>query len=154
MTCSRWCRLVALLTCTCAAAFFMGCTESTAEVSGTITIEGQAPNLKGFDIGFLGTNGRFVIAAINNDGSYKAVNVPLGEVMVNFMYTPSDSEKAQKKNRLLRPDADGLPPMLKAPTNPRSSNPIPLHLRDGSTSKLTLKVVPGSNNVFDHDVKP
>jgi hypothetical protein len=155
MTFSRLCRFAALLTCSGVAAAAVGCAaEPKVEVSGTITLKGQAPNLKGFDIGFLGGNGRFVTATINNDGTYKALGVPVGEVMVNFIYTPLDPEQAQKKSRLVRPNLDGSPPRLTPSTNQQSKNPIPLHLRDGSTSKLSLKVVPGPNNVFNYDVKP
>jgi hypothetical protein len=150
MTLSRWCRFAVLLTCLGP----VGCAEPTAEVSGTITLKGQAPNLKGFDIGFLGGNGRFATATINSDGTYKAVGVPVGDVMICLIYTPSDPAQLQKKSRLLRPPPEGPAAMPNPPLSQHGKNPIPLHLRDGSTSKLSLTVAPGPNNVFNYDVKP
>lgn len=154
MTFSRSCRFALLWTCTAAAAAAGGCAEPKAEVSGTITFRGQAPNLKGLDIGFLGGNGRLVTATINDDGTYKAIGVPVGEVAVSFIYSPLDPEQVQKKSRLIRPGPNGPPAVPNAAMNPASKNPIPVPLRDGSTSKLTFKVAPGPNNVFNYDVKP
>ncbi|HTU18315.1 MAG TPA: hypothetical protein VMG10_09680 [Gemmataceae bacterium] len=139
--------------CAWAAVCLSGCGESTADVSGKITIQGKAPDLKELDIGFLGRNGRLVTAAINTDGTYKAVGVPVGETMVSFIYTPPPSVPATGKHRLLRPGPDGSPPPPH-PGKEADNNPIPPHLRDGSTSKLSFKVVPGQNNVFNYDVKP
>jgi hypothetical protein len=132
-----------------------GCSTPTAEVSGTITIKGKPPNLKGLEIGFLDRNGRLVTAPINRDGTYKAVGVPSGEAMVSLIYVPSSQEPtpSQGKRRLTRPDVQGSS-LPKGPSKEMLKNPIPQHLSDGSTSKLSFKVVPGPNNVFNYDVQP
>ena len=146
-------RLILLLMCIGATVSVAGCGNSTSEVSGTITLKGGPPNFKGLDIGFLGSNGRLVTAPIGTDGKYKAVGVPVGEVQVNFIYTPPASASGKGKPRLLRPGPNGAPP----PPNPdmaQSYNPIPQHLREGSTSKLSCKVVSGPNNVFNYDIQP
>jgi hypothetical protein len=151
MACYRICRSALLLACACAA--LSGCGgPSTAEVSGTIKVRGQAPKLEGLQIALLGGDGSSVSAAISADGTYKAVGVPVGDVKVGFVYIPPGvASPGQPKGRLPQPGKGEAPP--KGPTKEQPKNPIPENLRDGSTSNLSFKVVSGGNNVFDYDIR-
>jgi hypothetical protein len=152
----RFCRYALLLACVCAAVAVSGCGASKADVSGTIKIQGQAPKLQGLQLTLLGGNGAIVSAPINPDGTYKAIDVPVGEVKVAFIYFPQLASPTPGKGKLPQAGPQGAPPVkgdVSGTAKPETKNPIPEPLRDGSTSKISFRVVSG-NNVFDYDVKP
>jgi hypothetical protein len=125
-----------------------GCQPAPGEVSGTITLKGKAPNLKGLQISFLAADGRMCGAPIGADGMYTATGVPAGEAKICFVYV---DEKVPVK--------EGRAPVIKPPSSAKphgseTKNPIPDALRDASTSKLAINVASGEKTVFDYDIKP
>lgn len=138
-----------------------GCGEpARTDVSGTIKLHGQPPKFTGIEVMFIHPNGMQVSAPVHEDGTYKAEGVPSGEVMVCFAYiTPEAAQqgaefKAGQGGRLKKPSDKPETPKLKAPGTPGpATSPIPVPLRDTSTSKLTFKVEAGKPNVFDYDIK-
>jgi hypothetical protein len=137
----------------CTLAGVTGCSFSgpVETVSGTITIAGEAPNLKGMEIAFLYVDGRIVKAPVNEDGTYEAGGLRAGEVQVGFIYFPLVQARARGKPRLPMPGKDpspsgGGPPPL--------DNPIPGPLRDPSTSKIAFTIESGKPNVFNYDISP
>jgi hypothetical protein len=136
-----------------------GCGSSVpTDVSGTIKLRGQAPNFTGIQVVFMRPDGNQVAAPVSENGSYKASGVPSGEVKVCFAYiTPEAAQagaefKASGGGRLKKP-GDSEAPKVKAPGTPGpATNPIPMNLRDTSTSNLTFKVEAGKPNTFDFDI--
>jgi hypothetical protein len=122
----------------------LGCGPGVADVKGTIKLNGQPPQLKGLEIAFLSPRGKLVTAPIQSDGTYVASGVPAGDAKISFVFAPPVDGVDPKKRRLVKPtDTRPTPP----------ANPIPVPLRDASTSQLSLKVA-SSGNVFDYDIKP
>jgi hypothetical protein len=152
MAYSRICRFALLAACMGAAAGISGCHAPPSEVSGTITMNGKAPKLKGLEISFLAVNGQFFSAPINADGTYKCALVPAGEAQVSFVYMPGMGGAIQEKPRLVRPEKDKAQPKGSGATD--AKNPIPKYLRDASTSHVTVNILGGQPNVFDYDIKP
>jgi hypothetical protein len=163
----------------CALVDLTGCGGPVkTDVSGTIRVYGQPPKHTGIQVIFVHPDGALVAAPVAEDGTYKAEGVPSGEVRVCFAYiTPEAAQrgaeyKAGGGGRLKKPGdgeapkvkAPGTPgpsvggagrvaPQVKAPGTPEpSTNPIPLALRDTSTSGLTFKVETGKANTFDYDI--
>jgi hypothetical protein len=135
----------------CIVALVSGCQVATTEVSGAIKIKGQPPKMKGLQVCFLVEDGRMIFAAIDEqDGTYLAKGVPVGEAKVSFAYMPDIKQTG--KPHLSRPNKDAPPPKGSGLVD--SKNPIPGPLRDGSTSKLTFHVAAGEANVFNYDVRP
>jgi hypothetical protein len=149
MACFRFRRSVLLLACACAVFGAWGCSPSVTEVSGTIKIKGQPPNVKDLQISFLGADGRSASADINPDGTYTAMAVPTGDVKVCFAHMPAGGGG----RRSLAKPGQGDAAHLKEP-GVESKNPIPDTLRDTTTSKISVKLLPGQKNVFDYDMKP
>src|SRR3954468_22719081 len=110
-----------------ASAGVSGCSTPLCQVSGKITIAGKTDEFKNLRIVFLGRDGHLIYAPLNEDGSYRAANVPAGEVKTAILYIPP------------------VPPGTVHPARPgedfkqirKAPNPIPGPLRDPSTSKLT-----------------
>jgi hypothetical protein len=144
MACFRFRRSVLLLACACAVVGAWGCSPSVTEVSGTIKIKGQPPNVKGLEINFLGADGRPASAQINPDGTYTATDVPTGDVKVCFVHVPAGGGG---RRSLTKPGQDDVPSV-------EPKNPIPDALRDTTTSKISVKLLAGQKNVFDYDMKP
>ena len=146
-------RTALLIAGACAPAALLGCGGSSGRVTGTITINGQPPKLKGMGISFMAPDGRSDSAVIAEDGSYKANQVPVGEVGVAFLYVPvgGGGGRGNGRPKLPKPGTADAPDM---PTNPAFLyNPIPEPLRDASTSKVTVKVQGGKDNVFNYNIK-
>jgi hypothetical protein len=108
---------------------------------------GHPPAIHGLQISFLAPNGRIVGAAIQEDGTYKARGVPVGEAKVGFLFVPPGVEPGGLKTNRFR--GKGAP---EAPKEDVAS-PIPESLRDGSTSNLSVQVVAGRNQEFDFDMR-
>jgi hypothetical protein len=124
-----------------------GCAKPTAEVTGTITIAGKAPNLPNLVIAFLADDGEEVTAPINLDGTYAAMNVPVGELRVGFM---GGLPKGTPKGRRPTAGADGQI----APPIDLAKHPIPEPLRAATTSDLKFTAEPGKANAFNYDIQP
>jgi hypothetical protein len=151
-----------------AAGILAGCgNSSTADISGTIKLNGKAPDLEGLQINFMGKDGRPVAAEVSKDGTFRATGVPLGEVQVSLSYTPPEAIAAMEriaKSRLeSSDDAEKGPgakfdPKLHGPESkgyrqPAYKNPIPERLRDPRTSGKTIRVEADKENVFTWDVR-
>jgi hypothetical protein len=141
----------------------------TAEVSGTITLKGKAPNLDGLQINFLGKDGRAVSALVNPDGTFKATSVPVGEEQVGLSYTPpemvqaierlgksrkSPEELAKGPGAGMKIDPDSLKPGIKELGPGAFKNPIPERYLDPRTSQKTITVEAGRDNVLTWDIRP
>ena len=154
MSVARLVRSVVVVVAACAPAALLGCGPSTAEVSGTLTLNGRPPKLQGLQITFIAADGRMASAVVGPDGEYKADAVPVGPVGVAFAYAPIDDIRRREQSgaKRLRPPEPGAagPP----PAEPPAPNPIPEKLRDASTSGLTFPVESGKNNVFNYDIRP
>ena len=85
----RTLRYIAVLAFACSVAVMAGCGPAKTEVSGTIKINGKAPNVKGLEIVFLGADGNLAAATINADGAYTASNVAIGEAKISFAFLPN-----------------------------------------------------------------
>jgi len=141
-------RFALLLACFCASAALLGCGggSSTAEVTGKITINNQAPGVKGIQVSFHGEKGQIITAPLKEDGSFVAEEVPVGEVKVGFVFVQPGLTPVKGRRSLKKADEE---------TTVKSvPNPIPEQLRDFTTSNITVKVEAGKSNVFNYDIKP
>src|SRR5262249_50970383 len=86
-----------------ALATLAGCGKKTTDVTGTVTVNGKAPNLEGLGISFVGADGRPVTTAVAKDGSFKASGVPLGETQVGLTYAPPEAEESGERSGKNRP---------------------------------------------------
>jgi len=137
-----------------------GCSGSggKGEVAGTVKFHGQAPKFHGLQVVFLGEDGTLASAAVNEDGTYKAANVPAGEVKVCFGYVPPDAAKMGAEfqtggRKLAKPgEARGPAPKAKLTGSEPTTNPVPPPLCEHATSKLTVKVEAGKTAAFDYDI--
>jgi hypothetical protein len=129
-----------------------GCQPPLTEVSGTIKVKGQPPKMKGIEIHFMGADGQVASAPISEDGTYSTKEVRSGEAKVYFVYVdPALVGSGVGKGRLVKPGSKDAPP--KGSSDPDAKNPIPLGMRDATTSNLTTKLLAGQMNVFDHNLK-
>ena len=80
-----------------------GCDPGTAEVSGTITVNGQPPRFKGIQIVFVPKDGKPDSAMVGENGQYKATQAPLGEVGVAFVYMPPPADTPTPTGRSKMP---------------------------------------------------
>jgi len=127
-----------------------GCNKgpATGEVSGTITRAGKAPKMDRLQISFQGgPDNQIVTASIAPDGKYNATGVPVGEVKIGFVWVPAEAVKPAK-TRLPIPSGKSAPEIEPS----KVIYPIPVHLRDPGTSKLTLIVEAGKPNSFNYDM--
>jgi hypothetical protein len=158
MTVVHFSRFFALAVGICALGGLLGCgAQPKGEVSGTIKLRGQAPKFHGLQIVFMGEDGSMTSAAINEDGTYKAENVPCGEPKVCFAYFTPDAVKEGadfKANgrKMMKPDEKKKTPPPKLTGREPTTSPVREDLRDASTSKLTAKVEAGKPNTFDYDL--
>jgi hypothetical protein len=138
----------------------LGCGRSTAEVSGTITLNGKAPDIDGLQINFVSeAGGQVVSAAVAKDGTFKAKDVPVGKVLASLIYTgPEDAVPKTKREDILKGNkgkkADGnLVPTDAGKTATTGKSLIPPKFSDPQTSGMTLTVESGSPNTVSWDVK-
>jgi hypothetical protein len=168
-----WRRLVLASICVPIVCGVLGCGSGTANVSGTVKINGKPASLDNLQVSFTGDDGRPVCAVVDQDGVYRAVGVQRGENRVILAYFPSEaSELMEEKARRLKPgdpskaltpeearqkakDLEELARTGGALTGPKGfKNPIPDRYRDPRESSLTLTVAAGKDTVFDIDVTP
>ena len=156
MTRSRYRRAFLVLVWACAAVGLAGCTPAPVEVSGTIKLNGKAPNVKGgLEINFLHPDGRTASAEIKPDGTYTAAQVPVGEVKICFVFLTPAALEARKKGGRTPPKTGKNAPKEDEPSIAKElDNPIPKNLREASLSNLTFAVAARQNNTFDYDIKP
>lgn len=129
---------------------------SRANVSGTVKLQGKPPGFHGLEIVFQTADGSLTAASIQDDGTYSAPDVLTGEAQVFFAYTSSAAaaEGARFKSGAgrLRKPGQAAAPAPKATGKEPAKNPIPEHLREASTSKVTFNVESGKENVFNYDI--
>jgi hypothetical protein len=152
-------RFVPILIGACALVGLTGCGGSVkTDVSGTIKRYGQPPKFTGIQVIFVHPDGALVSAPVAEDGTYRAEGIPAGEVKVCFAYiTPEVARqgaehKAAGGGRLKKPGDVEVPKVKALGTSGPSTNPLPLALRDTSTSGLTFRVEAGKSNTFDYDI--
>jgi hypothetical protein len=150
----RWSLLLAGVSLTtCALAVIVGCGSATAEVTGTITIDGEPPDFDGIEIVFLAGDGRLVTAPVHPDGTYSMAGMPVGKAKIGLIYIAPEIARrgAAKGSRLPTPDRDGSTGHERS--GKTIANPIPENLREPSKSGLWMQVEPHKTNVFDYDVE-
>jgi hypothetical protein len=111
--------------------------RSKATVTGTVKYKGE-PVPSGQVI-FYGAGDQSAIAMINDDGSYKATNVPLGPVKVALVTPPSTAgmEKAAKVMKTRFGKGNAYPESVKAVS-------LPKRFSDPAKSGLGLTVTQGT----------
>jgi hypothetical protein len=145
----------------------VGCGAKTADVSGSVTFNGKAPNLEGLQISFLAQDGTVVCVPVALDGSFKARGVPVGDNQVGLSYNSAEFDKYSEAIAKARkhPDEYKTAPPTDAKPEPKgktpdltgfkdANNPIPLELRDPHTSKKTITVEGGKDNPFTWNITP
>jgi hypothetical protein len=105
---------------------------SGAEAAGWVTLDGR-PFTAGTVV-FVGSGGS-TVAEIQSDGSYRATNVPLGQVRV--LLAPSGPSGTVR--------ASGGTKTQPVQTQPAPTQPAPTRYRSADTSGLTLNVSSGAN---------
>jgi hypothetical protein len=120
-----------------------GCDSQGAKhpiVEGKVTVDGSPANSG--NVVFTSADGKSIAGIIQPDGTYRAVDVPLGAVKV-FVKPPSPEEVARYKKQKKTPPA---PKMPKVPEGPAGSLvPIPQKYTDANSSGLTTTIKPGTN---------
>jgi hypothetical protein len=122
-----------------------GCGSSTAEVSGTITINGQPLHARGLEIVFLSRDGRLFSGEVAEDGTYQVAGVPCGDTSVGLTFSPPELAGQGRRGR--------GPLEGRGPPEVITRSPVPEGLRDPSTSRLTVHVS-GTKTIFDYNVTP
>jgi hypothetical protein len=118
--------------------FLAGCGGGppAGKVAGTVRYKGQT--LTGGMVDFFGPDNKVDTALIAPDGSYKAINVPLGSVKVAVRTALPEPSAAQAAKN----------PMMKrknfVPKGNSEVVTIPLKYSDPRRSKLELTVIEGS----------
>jgi hypothetical protein len=138
-----------------------GTNANVADVSGTVTLAGKAPNLDGLSISFLSADGRAKTADVARDGSFKVTGVPVGEAQVGLVHFPPEVQQALDKVASSRPlpeQGGKVDPKLREEHkqfNPAAfKSPIPQRYLDPRTSKKSFTVEAGKENVLTWDVRP
>ena len=119
---------------------FSGC-GSLNYVTGKVSYKGKNLNLG--SVTFVGADGKKAIASISQDGTYKLIEPPLGQVKVAVQVVPLP------KIAPVAPAKDLPPPGKTTPVQPVT---IPANYADHSKSSLTTELKTGSN-IFDIDLK-
>jgi hypothetical protein len=123
--------------------------KPSAEVSGTIKLNGKAPDLDGLTICFLAADGRPVVFDVSKDGTFKGSGVSLGENKLSLYYSPPSNQPSlsQKKTK-----ERGANAMDDAPGTPAPKNPIPEQFRDSQKTPKTFTIEAGKDNIVMWDV--
>jgi hypothetical protein len=139
-----------------AAAGLCGCSSGkpTAEVSGTITLNGMAPDLDGLRICFMAPDGQPVLLDVNKDGTFKGTGVAIGANKLSLNYqAPANPNAAEQRGKARLQDRgapkDGDP---NAGSTPPPKNPIPEQYRDPQNSPKSFMVEADKANVVSWDV--
>jgi hypothetical protein len=141
----NWFRVSARLLGALAVALVAGCEPSVGTVTGKVTF-GDKPVTEGM-VSFISANGQTITTGIGPDGSYRAVQVPVGEVKVLVLPPPPSAEELQSRKVKEKERRTGPPPV------PKSASPIPARYGDSLTSGLSLNVKAGMNP-FDIPLTP
>jgi hypothetical protein len=123
--------------------------KSTADVSGSIKLNGKAPDLDGLSICFLASDGRPVVFDVSKDGTFKGSGVSLGENKLSLNYSPPSNQPSlsQKKTK-----ERGLNAKDDAELTPAPKNPIPEKFRDSQKTPKTFTIEAGKENIVTWDV--
>jgi hypothetical protein len=85
-----------------------GCGDPTADIHGTVSHQGKL--LKGGNITFIHQDGKSSLSfAINEDGTYKAMKVPAGEVKICVETESLNPGKVSKKTKYSPPPGQTAP---------------------------------------------
>jgi hypothetical protein len=124
----------------------MGCdsTPPTGTVTGTVKLQGKAVN--GGTISFVAKTGGIPVGAfIGKDGTYRAENVPAGEVLVSVQSPVEESEAdgqiIKNQGKEGKAAAPKPKPMI-----------YPPQYADPGTSNLKTTVKPSAETTFDVDM--
>jgi hypothetical protein len=121
--------------------------KPTADVSGSIKLNGKAPDLDGLSICFLASDGRPVVFDVSKEGTFKGSGVSLGENKLSLNYSPPSNQPSRKKTNErgmnAKDDADAAPAL---------KNPIPQQFRDSQKSPKTFTIEAGKENIVTWDV--
>lgn len=124
-----------------------GCESKIAEVSGTVTYQGQA--LTSGNVTFIGSDGIGYMAPIDSVGKY-STKVAIGDAKV--MVVSIDESKMQAavepKDKAIRGGNRNGEKPPSSPTEAKDFSLIPRKYGDQRTSQITFKVNPGKN-AFD-----
>lgn len=113
----------------------LGCSPAKGEVSGKVTYNGAPLDKPGGNIVFVSAGGLQIVAPIAADGTYKATDVPRGDMKIAVYYpNPKFQDAAKKPRRLPSPNEpppvlDVIPPYL-----------TPIKYASTDTSGLAVKV--------------
>lgn len=131
-----------------------GCSRvaKRTEVHGMVTVKGQAPNIPGLRISFIGSDNQSVTATVGLNGEYNA-NVLSGDNLVVVSWQPPDD---QNPFRAGKPKyVEGAPPSERAPKqdpNELLNSPIPLRYASPATSGLNCIIEADKANTFNVDL--
>jgi hypothetical protein len=111
--------------------------RSKATVTGTVKYKGEP--IPSGQVVFYGAGDQSAMAMINEDGSYKATNVPLGPVKIALVMPPSTAgmEKAAKKMKTRFGKGNPYPDSIKTVSLPKKYS-------DPAQSGLGLTVIQGT----------
>jgi hypothetical protein len=123
--------------------------KSTADVSGSIKLNGKAPDLDGLSICFLAADGRPVVFDVSKDGSFKGSGVSLGENKLSLNYSPPSDQPSPSQRRTNERGADAKDDAKPAPA---PKNPIPEKFRDSQKTPKTFTIEAGKENIVTWDV--
>jgi hypothetical protein len=123
--------------------------KPTAEVSGTIKLNGKAPDLDGLTICFLAADGRPVVFDVSKEGTFKGSGVSLGENKLSLNYSPPSNQPSLSQKKTKERGGNALED---APTTPAPKNPIPEQFRDSQKTLKTFTIEAGKENIVMWDV--
>jgi hypothetical protein len=139
----------------------LGCGPKTGEVSGKITLKGKTPDLDGFQITFLGSDGKVAQGTIGRDGAYRVSGVTAGVVKIGLVVVGTADDEAAFHDELKPKDGkadpkqveENLKKMKERDEKLAKSSGVPSKVRDPQTSGLVVTVESGRTATFDYDVK-
>jgi hypothetical protein len=123
--------------------------KPTAEVSGTIKLNGKAPDLEGLTICFLASDGRPLVFDVSKEGTFKGSGVSLGENKLSLNYSPPSNQPSLSQKKTKERGGNALDD---GPPTPAPKNPIPEQFRDAQKSPKTFTIEAGKENIVMWDV--
>ncbi len=133
----------------------VGCSPQTANVQGKVTVNGEP--LKAGSLQFKSASGTVVVAQIQPDGTYSAVNVPVGTATIAISaMDPKFEEKMLELAGRGKPGGDGSGPGRGKPMTASDTNTdweamyrlVDEKFADFNSSGLSVNVV-GPSTTYD-----